>query len=50
MGKGVSSGQGDWLCVRGRMSYLEAEDFGLDEGEGFAVYFDDAFAGLGDVC
>jgi len=28
--------------------YFEAEDFGLGEGEGFAVYFDEAFAGLSD--
>ena len=27
--------------------YLEAEDFGLHEGKRFAVYFNDAFAGLG---
>ena len=26
--------------------YLEAEDFGLHEREGLAVYFDEAFAGL----
>lgn len=28
----------------GMEAYLEAEDFGLREGEGFAVDFDEAFA------
>ena len=28
---------------------FEAQDFGFDEGEGAAVYFDDAFAAGGDV-
>ena len=30
----------------GRFSYFEAEDLWLDEREGFAVYFDEAFACL----
>ncbi len=37
----------DFLFGVGGESYLEAKDFGLDEGEGFAVDFDNAFAGLG---
>ena len=35
------------MWVVEKEKYLETEDFGLDEGEGFAVHFDDAFAGLG---
>lgn len=29
------------------VGYLKAKDFRLDEGEGFAVNFDNAFTGLG---
>ena len=34
----------------GRSIYFEAEDFGLGEGEGFAVYFHETFAGLECEC
>lgn len=36
------------LGVLGLGDYLEAEDFGLGEGKGFAVYFHESFAGLGE--
>ena len=43
-GLGVS----DWVLLEG--IYLEAKDFGLDEGERLAVHFDDALASLINIC
>ena len=37
-------GWGKWKWEVGE--YLEAEDFGLGEREGFAIYFYETFAGL----
>jgi len=43
-------GRGIRVGIDGEMreGYFEAEDFGLGEGEGLAVYFDEAFASLSD--